>query len=129
MSSEVRRRAKLDENPGMRGAEMLRASGWDVETVESESLCSAADRKLIDVSRAEDRVLVSLDKDFSNTLLFPPKEYAGIVVLRLPEPLRLDSIEDAVRRLIAAAADKDVRGRLWIVDANRIREFSGDEPP
>jgi len=77
----------------------------------------------------ESRVLVSLDKDFSSILRFPPARYAGIVVLRLSEPLAPAAIEDALRRLLIALAGKDLTGRLWIIDARRIREFEEPDQP
>jgi hypothetical protein len=48
-------------------------------------------------------------------------------VLRLPEPLTPTAIEEALQRLLAAAAGRALAGRLWIVDAQRIREFERRE--
>jgi predicted nuclease of predicted toxin-antitoxin system len=120
---------KLDENLGLRGARILEDGGCDVATVVAEGLCSSPDERLIEVCRAERRALVSLDKDFSSILRFPPARYAGIVVLRLPEPLTPAAIEDALRRFLVASARTDVAGRLWIIDARLIREFEGPEQP
>jgi predicted nuclease of predicted toxin-antitoxin system len=115
---------KLDENLGQRGAEILRGGGCDVATVVAQDLCSTSDTTLIEVCRAEGRVLVSLDKDFANTLRFRPSRHAGIVVLRLPEPLRREDIENALQRVLALATSRSPVGRLWIVDDRRIREFA-----
>jgi len=120
-------RVKLDENLGTRGVALLAAGCCDVATVVAEGLCSASDEILIEVCRGERRTLVSLDKDFSSILRFPPALYAGIVVLRLPEPLTPSAIEDALRRFLTASTDVDFSGRLWIIDAHRIREFEGPE--
>jgi hypothetical protein len=75
----------------------------------------------------EGRVLISLDKGFANPLRFRPSRYAGIVVLRLAEPLHLDDIEGALRRFLALASARSPIGKLWLIDAKRIREFA-EEP-
>lgn len=120
-------RVKLDENLGTRGVDILTVAGWDVATVVEEDLCSVADATLIEVCRAERRVLISLDTDFSNTLRFRPSKYNGLIVLRLPEPLTLQAVLGALQRVIALAESRDPSGKLWIVDGTRIREFVESE--
>ncbi|MDP9193546.1 MAG: DUF5615 family PIN-like protein [Acidobacteriota bacterium] len=102
---------------------MLRDRGWDVATVAEQDLCSVADATLIEVCRVEDRWLISFDTDFANTLRFPPSRYKGIAVLRLHEPVSLSDIENALIRVVRLAATRDPIGRLWIVSADRIREY------
>ncbi len=79
---------KLVENLGERGARLFPSAGHEVSTVPEQNLCSARDRVLIRAYRAEDRCLVTLDLDFSNPFLFPPWEFSGIAVLRLPHKPR-----------------------------------------
>jgi predicted nuclease of predicted toxin-antitoxin system len=120
-------KVKLDENLGTRGAEILTVAGWDVATVVAEDLCSVADATLIEVCRVENRVLISLDTDFANTLRFRPSEYNGLIVLRLPEPLTNQSIQGALLRVKALTESRNPSGKLWIVDGTRIREFVENE--
>lgn len=116
-------KAKLDENLGNRAVDLFLASGHDVATVTGQDLGGAGDEELIEACRIEGRTLVTLDLDFSNVLRFPPREYAGIAVLRVPHPIELDAIRQRVRVLLQAVENEDLSGRLWIVEQDRIREY------
>jgi predicted nuclease of predicted toxin-antitoxin system len=123
---------KLDENLGARHARMAHEHGCEARTVLDENLCSASDAEVIDAARAEGRILITLDKDFSNTVRFPPDQYGGIVVLRLHEPIPSSAIDRAMAIFFAAAAGRSPAHRLWIIDGERVREFSRpdlDMPP
>jgi predicted nuclease of predicted toxin-antitoxin system len=61
-------KVKLDENLGTAGAEFLTAAGFDVATIAQQQLTSAPDENIVRVCAAEDRCLVTLDKDFSDPL-------------------------------------------------------------
>jgi predicted nuclease of predicted toxin-antitoxin system len=115
---------KLDENLGGAAARYLEDAGCDVSTVRLQNLCGTADRNLIDVCASEGRCLVTLDLDFSNPLQFPPEQYAGIIVLRLPKQPSGEDIIDCLKTLSAAVPDgTELSGSLRIVSKGRIREY------
>ena len=60
---------KIDENLPVDCAVILHGAGFEADTV-----FVIASR-----SRAEDRVLVTLDLDFSDIRAYPPSEHAGII--------------------------------------------------
>jgi predicted nuclease of predicted toxin-antitoxin system len=72
---------KLDESLGLLGKSHLEEDGHDVMTVAEQKMSGAADERIYEVCRVEDRVLVTLDHDFGQTIRFPPQATAGIVVL------------------------------------------------
>ena len=118
---------KLDENLGSRGASLFRHAGHDVATVSGQRLCGVNDRDLIGICRDEYRVLVTLDMDFGNPLIFRPGEYHGIAVLRLPPRPCHEDLLDAIRTLISGLAGESIEGKLWIVQRGRIRAYQPED--
>ena len=117
---------KLDENLSERGRELLTAAGHDVSTVALQGLQAEADEEVIQVCRKEGRALVTLDLDFANPLRFPPTDYTGIAVLRLPKKATAADLLQAVKSLSQGLAQQPLEGRLWIIEPGRIRVY---QPP
>ncbi|KAF1085036.1 hypothetical protein SPSYN_01172 [Sporotomaculum syntrophicum] len=76
---------KFDENLPIDVADVLAAAGHDAESVYSEGLEGIQDRELITICKKEQRILITLDYDFSNILIYPPEKYEGIIVLRVEQ--------------------------------------------
>ena len=70
--------------------------------------------------QAEERGLLTLDLDFANTLIFPPADYFGLVVLRLQRQDK-PHVLDVTKKLIPKLTPEDLLGKLWVVDEERIR--------
>lgn len=111
---------KLDENLPELVRESLNAFGHDVHTVAEEGLSGARDEAVLQASIAEDRILITLDLDFSDIRAYPPGSYPGIWVLRPPKQT-FEAIEALVSAGLRLSTVERVRGQLWVIDEGRVR--------
>lgn len=111
---------KIDENLPLEIAEMLRIAGHDAMTVFEERLVGEPDPRIIAVCLEEQRVLITLDMDFSDVRAYPPETNTGLIVLRLRNQDKISAI-DAVRQLLQLFDSESPVGHLWIVEENRVR--------
>ena len=76
------------------------------------------------------RVLVTLDLDFANPLVFDPRTTSGVAVLRLSRSPVPSELADATALLLVALRVNKIAGSLWIVHPTRVRVWSPpeDEP-
>jgi predicted nuclease of predicted toxin-antitoxin system len=99
----------------------LTAEGHDTLDARDCGLRGAPDNAVHARAVAEDRILLSGDTDFANTLRFPPGTHSGIVVLRVPNAW--PPAERAQR--LAAALDETllsaIKGAMVIVEPARVR--------
>jgi len=116
---------KLDENLGNRGLKQLLEAGHDVMTVREQRLNGQPDLHVIGVCTAEKRCLITLDTDFADTLSYPPENYAGIILVRLPTKPMLNDINVSIEAVIKALdCGADIAGKLWVVRQKTIRQFT-----
>ena len=113
-------RVKLDENVPVQVKRLFTESGHDAETVVDEGMGGAPDADVAAACLAEERVLLTQDLDFSDIRTYPPAEYFGIVVFRLPSGAR-DTLLNVSASLIERLEASSPKGQLWIVEDSRIR--------
>jgi predicted nuclease of predicted toxin-antitoxin system len=115
---------KIDENLHSDIATVLCAAQHDAMTVYEQGLRGCSDGDIALVCQQENRVIVTLDLDFSDIREFPPQNYAGIIVLRLSDQSR-SGVLSVVTKLIPLFAIEPLVGHLWIVDERRVRIRGG----
>ena len=77
------------------------------------------------VCQSEGRILISLDTDFADVRTYPPREYPGILVLRLKRQDKLEILK-AFARALRIFPLEPISGRLWIVEEERVRIRGGE---
>jgi predicted nuclease of predicted toxin-antitoxin system len=115
---------KTDENMPVEAAEDLRQACHDAETVVDQRLAGQPDVRVAEVCKAEGRAVVTLDLDFSDIRVYPPSDYAGIIVLR-PSVQTITNIRRLLGQVIALLPTEPLAGHLWIVDEGQIRIRAG----
>lgn len=117
---------KLDENLDCRLAELFIQAGHDIQTVSEQNMSGWADEEIAQRCIAEGRCLVTQDMDFANVISYPPENYPGLIVLRLPKSL-LSLQMIVIRQIVSHLEELPLVGRLWIVEPGRIRVSEDDE--
>jgi predicted nuclease of predicted toxin-antitoxin system len=112
---------KVDENIGISGVDFLRNNGHDTATVHEQGLSGSADDRIFRVCLAEERTLLTLDRDFGHVPRFPPQRSAGVVILELGGSASRQLLHDRLQDFLAIAASRAVKGELWIVEPGRVR--------
>jgi predicted nuclease of predicted toxin-antitoxin system len=107
-----------NENFPRSAVEALRGAGHDVAWVRTDTP-GATDEQVLARSNAEDRVLITLDKDFGELVLRRGLAASqGVVLLRLP----LTGPEEFARRAVAALASRsDWASHFSVIEEDRVR--------
>jgi predicted nuclease of predicted toxin-antitoxin system len=115
-------RIKLDECVDARLVWLIKRSGHEVSTVREPNMLGTSYQALYEHCITASWVLVTLDKNFSNTLHYPPGETPGLVILRAPNYL-FSTMRIVVETFLTALGKSELplKGRLWIVEPGRVR--------
>ncbi|MEK6681252.1 MAG: DUF5615 family PIN-like protein [Nitrospirota bacterium] len=117
---------KIDENLPIEIAELLINAGHNAKTVNEQQLQGVRDPILIDACKSENRVLVTLDTDFTDIRAYPPQEFSGIIVLRVGSQAKQHVIK-VFQNIISLFQREPLNQHLWIVEETRIRIRGKDD--
>lgn len=112
---------KLDENIPTEVVEILQNEGFVAISVVEEKLSGEDDTIIASRVKAEGMCLITLDLDFSDVRLYPPKEYAGIAVLRPHRQDKISIMELVTALLGCIKTGEHLEHHLWIIEPERIR--------
>lgn len=117
-------RFKIDENLPTDVAEYLRQIGYDAMTILDQQMSGETDPNVAAVCKSEDRVLITLDLDFSDIRAYPPGDSPGIIVLR-PQVQAKSNVLALIARMTSLLETERVTGTLWIVEETGVRIREG----
>ncbi|MCZ7564494.1 MAG: DUF5615 family PIN-like protein [Burkholderiales bacterium] len=114
-------RFKLDENLPRDARIFLADAGRDVRSVSDEQADGGPDARVLEARMKEDRILVTLDRDDSDTRAYPPSSHRGIRVLRRVT-LGVENILAVLKKSAAGLCAKEPTDRRpWSVEETRVR--------
>jgi predicted nuclease of predicted toxin-antitoxin system len=96
----------------------LRSEGYDVLSV-AESFPSASDHKVIQHAFAEERILLTEDKDFGEWVFAHGKDAAGIILIRFPGNARTQLGEEI--RLLVDIHGVELTKSFVVLEPGRAR--------
>lgn len=117
-------RFKTDENLHPEVAEWLRRQGHDAVTVWDEGLKGKPDARIAQVCQVENRSLITLDVGFGDIRAYPPREFPGLIVLRLKDQSRPNVLE-LFPKVLELLTSEPLIGQLWIADEHSVRVRDG----
>jgi len=111
-----------DENILPSTLQLIRSEGHDVLDIKEANFKGITDAEVIQLSRKEGRILLTLDMHFTNIFLFPPSQTPGIVVIRAKPavPAKVDAI---VAQFLEHLKPEEISGALSIISERGTRSF------
>lgn len=108
----------LDENIGPVVAGQLREAGYEAVSI-FEEMRGVEDSAVLDRAMEEQRVVVTLDRDFGALIFRDSKHHVGVLYLRL----RKESAENIAKVLLNALSihGQELQGKFVVVSDYRIR--------
>jgi predicted nuclease of predicted toxin-antitoxin system len=106
----------LDENVDVRIASFLKEEGFDT------LLCPKGiqNGEVLALAKKEDRILLTNDKDFSNTDLYNPDNFHGIVVFRMHPP-SYSNLKMVLEKLLTNFSPDEFARKLFIITHTGIQ--------
>ena len=108
----------MDENIPKKVIDFLIEKDLDVKI----ATAGIKDTEVARLVKMERRVLLTLDKHFANILMYPPKEYYGIILINIRPPL-IKTVLNALILLFTSLRLSEFKGRLFIVFSQGFRVF------
>ena len=115
-------RLLIDANLPRAAIVVCQKFGHQVEFARDIGLAAASDAQIAERARESGAALLTRDLDFADVRRYPPDQYPGIVVRRLPDTTVALEIAHVLERfLMEPGFLEPLAGRLAIVEIDRVR--------
>ena len=100
--------------------DLLRSRGHDVHTAQETGLAGKPDEDVLAYAIKHERVLITIDMDFSNIRHYPPKNHKDIIVAKM-RPRNAEQVHHVLEQLLNTLEEDALNQSLVIVDQNKYR--------
>lgn len=111
----------LDECIPKSSIQIIKSFKYSAISSKEANLLGKADKSYIDYSIKSNRILITLDVDFANTLIYNPYITPGIIVLRPKYPTSPLKINKLLYRALKKLKNISINNSLVIISENKIR--------
>lgn len=112
----------IDANLPRSTIALLLSFGHQVEFARDIGLAAAPDEDIAARARTTGAVLLTRDLDFADVRRYPPGDYDGIVVVRVPDDAIAKDIVRVIERFVREPGFlAPLKGRLAILENDRVR--------
>ena len=115
MDTLIKMKIIADENVKLRLVKFLKENGFDVEYAPKGLRNSG----LFSLALKRKSILLTHDKDFMNTILYPPKTSFGMIVVRIHPP-ELPKLKFSVLGLLKTLSASNSKGKLFIIKEKEV---------
>lgn len=106
----------IDENVRKEVIDFLKSSGHDIFLIPSGS----EDEDIAQIAKEAKRIILTHDKHLADILMYPPKEYSGIIRIKIHPP-SADTIINALKDLLQTLSSEDINKHLIILEKDGFR--------
>ncbi len=101
------------------GVELLRKNGYDIIKALDVGLQKASDEEIVSFCRKENRIILTLDNDFTSLYRFPLGTHKGIVFFRI-NPFAPDALLNILNPLVEKKMFASFENAMVIVKKDKV---------
>src|SRR5215208_2685901 len=109
----------LDESAEVKIGAFLESQGYDVKVVQRDFGVGLPDREILRLAHAEQRILITNDRDFGDLVFRQGMSHAGVIYLRFPLDSSADQKIASIQEFLATRPD-DV-GKFVVLSSSGTR--------
>ncbi len=100
--------------------EFLRSEGHNVISVRGSFLSGTSDDKIYEKAVNDKLIILTMDKDFTRIVRFPPAQCGGIIVIKLYR-MKVDEATEVFKQHFNALDKEKIAGNLSIITRDGVR--------